>query len=315
MFHVKQRRDGKMAKKAIEQKKKPRWRRWLALILICALLIALGWMHLTASVVHVRRAAVRLRDLPQAFSGTTVLYCSDIDLCGIFDAPRMNRIFDQFKALHPDILLLGGDYVSPTLLERLNRKGAELSRAGDFLQSLGDFPAPLGKFAISGENDGGTDALRAALEGTGVEVIDNSLAIVQKDGAAIGIVGVSGDSAALSAIAGNISADQCAIALAHSPDKIVDIRVCEAAGGGVWADLVLAGHTHGGQIRLFGRSVLSLNAQERQRLAGWYPDALPMLVTTGIGCEGANLRLGTQAEVWLITLERADGTVQMEFGG
>ena len=39
-----------------------------------------------------------------------------------------------------------------------------------------------------------------------------------------------------------------------------------------------------------------------------------MLVTTGIGCEGANLRLGTQAEVWLITLERADGTVQMEFG-
>lgn len=303
-----------MAKNTIERKNKPHWRRRAALLLVGMLLALLGWMHFSASIVHVRRATVHLRDLPQAFAGTTVLYCSDIDLCGSFGASRMNRIFDQLRALEPDLLLLGGDYVSPTLLQRLNQKSASLSDADAFLNALSDFPAALGKFAITGENDGGTDQLRAALDGTGVDVIDNSLAIVQREGAAIGIVGVGDNAAALSEIAGGVRADQCVIALAHSLDKLVDIRVCEAAGGGVWADLVLAGHTHGGQIRLFGKSVLSLNAQEKQRIAGWYPDTLPMLVTTGIGCEGVNLRFGTQAEVWLITLERADNAIQMQFG-
>lgn len=287
-----------------------KWRRRVILTIAAGLLILLGWMLFQASVIHVRRATVRLADLPEAFDGTTILYASDLDMNGLFGAQRMIRAFEPLKALNPDIVLLGGDYVSPSLIDRLNRKSANLEDAMPFFEFMRDFPATYGKFAIAGENDGSAESLAARLNGCGIQVIENECAVIQKDGAAIGIVGVGTDSAAISQIASKLSHSQCVIAAAHSPAQFVDIRVSEAADGGAWADLLLAGHTHGGQIMLFGKSILSLNAQEMQRLSGWQGNSL---VTTGVGCEGVNLRLGSSAEIWLITLQRA-GEVRMEFG-
>lgn len=287
-----------------------KWRRWAILIAVAGLLILLGWMFFQASVIHVRRATVRLTDLPEAFDGTTILYASDLDMNGLFGAQRMIRAFEPLQALNPDILLLGGDFVSPSVFDRLNGKIANLNDAQAFFDYLSTFPAQLGKFAISGENDGSSEALAARLSASDIQVIENQCAVIQKDGAAIGIVGVGTDSAQLSKIASNLSHSQCVIAVAHSPAQFVDIRVTEAGDGGAWADLLLAGHTHGGQIMLFGKPILSLNVQEKQRLSGWSGNSL---VTTGVGCEGVNLRLGTSAEIWVITLQRAN-EVRMEFG-
>ena len=299
----------KIAKAAEPPKKKRKWKLKLILFLLILLLVLNGWMFLTADTLHVRRATVRLNDLPDAFDGTTILYASDIDICGLFGTNRMIAAFDSLKALQPDILILGGDYVSPTLLDRLNNQSADLSKAQPFFESLADFPAPLGKFAIPGDNDGTSSDLSAVLSTSGIQVIENQCAVVSKDGSAIGIVGVGTDTAALGSLVSNLQTSQCVIAVAHSPAQFVDIRVTEASGGGKWADLLLAGHTHGGQVVLFGHPMLTLNAQERQRLSGWSEDSL---VTTGVGCEGVNLRFGTQAEVWLITLEKA-GAVRMNF--
>ncbi len=290
-------------------KRKRRWKLRLFLIFIVLILILNGWMLLQASVIHVRRATVRLEDLPDAFDGTTILYASDIDICGIFGANRAISAFESLKALEPDLLILGGDYVSPTLWERLNNQTADLQDAQPFFESLADFPAPLGKFAISGDNDDDPEILNVMLSACGIRLIDNQCAVIQKDASAIGIVGVGADSTSLNDLVSGLSNAQCAIAVAHSPSQFVDIRVNEASDGGAWADLMLAGHTHGGQVVLFGQAMLSLNPQERQYLSGWTENAL---VTTGFGCEGANLRFGTTSEVWLITLEKADA-VRMHF--
>ena len=168
------------------------------LIAVAGLLILLGWMSFQASVIHVRRATVRLADLPAAFDGTTILYASDLDMNGLFDARRMIRAFEPLKALNPDILLLGGDFVSPSVFDRLNGKSANLDDAQAFFEYLSTFPAQLGKFAISGENDGSSEALAARLSTSDIQVIENQCAAVQKDGAAIGIVGAGTDSAQLS---------------------------------------------------------------------------------------------------------------------
>ena len=78
----------------------------------------------------------------------------------------------------------------------------------------------------------------------------------------------------------------------------------EARDSGQWIDLALCGHTHGGQIRLFGRSVLSVSDTEQRFLTGWNTQSgIPILTTEGVGCEGLNLRLGTEPEIWLITLK------------
>ncbi len=298
-----------MAKTEKKPARKRKTKRWLIACIALFVLGLFGWMFFQANVIHVRRATVRLQDLPQEFDGTTVLYASDLDICGFFDANRMIRVFESMEGLKPDILLLGGDYVSATLMQRLNQNSASLESAQPFFDYLAQFPTTLGKFAICGDNDGGYESLQARISASGVQVLENSCAVIQKNGSAIGIVGVGADTSELSSLAGEFGHSQCIIALAHSPSKLVDIRVTEAGDGGAWADLMLAGHTHGGQVVLFGKPMLTLNAQEKQRLQGWSANSL---VTTGIGCEGVNLRFGTSAEVWLITLECADG-IRVEF--
>lgn len=284
--------------------KRRKWGLRLGLIALAALLMLFGWMYFTARTLHVRYAEVRVPDLPASFDGTTILYASDIDLCGLHTAKQAGKMFDSLQTLRPDVLILGGDYTSPGIIERLNGSKAPNAVQRTLLfTELKDFQAPMGKFAISGDNDGNTDALKMALMDTGVVLIDDMIQPLTRDNDRIGLVGVGANSTNLSALAGQIDSSACVIAVAHSPEQLTQMRIAEAKNGGSWMDLTLCGHTHGGQVRIAKRNVSKLTENEERYLGGWYTDAnAPLLTTTGAGCEGMNLRLNTQAEVWKITL-------------
>lgn len=290
----------------------PRRRRigWIiaAVLIICIALTLVG-MHFASQVVAVRRAEVVIPDLPESFQGTTILYASDFDLCGLNTAKQAEHLFDRLQALNPDILLLGGDYASPSLLDRLNGNAetgdAALREA--FFEAIGDFSAPLGKFCIAGDNDGAPEALDVIAQRYGVRMIDGTLAVVYRGEDAIGIVGVGAKTTNVFSMAAQVRSEQCVIVLTHSPNSVVDVRISEAANGGSWADLILAGHTHGGQINLMGRPIFALSETEKKYRSGWYTDGLaPLLVTNGVGCEAMNFRFLSQPEVWLITLVRGE---------
>ena len=127
----------------------------IALGAFAALLLLLagcvGLSALVANRVSVRRAEARLTDLPPAFDGTTQLYASDIDLCGLNTAEKSGALFRELQSLRPDILLLGGDYTSVSLLEILNRGEGDadgerkLRERSDFFHYISEFSAPLGK--------------------------------------------------------------------------------------------------------------------------------------------------------------------------
>ena len=286
--------------------KRLRWGLRAGLIILTALLMLLGWMYFTARTVHVRYAEVRVPDLPASFDGTTILYASDIDLCGIHTAKQAARMFDKLQNLRPDVLVLGGDYTSPGIIDRLN--GSDTVNAVQrtlLFTELKDFQAPMGKFAISGDNDGNTDSLKLSLMDTGIVLIDDMIQPLTKDSDRIGLVGVGANSTNLSALAGQIDSSACVIAVAHSPEQLTRMRIAEAKNGGSWMDLTLCGHTHGGQVRVFDRNLFKLTENEETYLSGWNTDAqAPLLTTTGIGCEAVNLRLNTKAEVWKITLRK-----------
>lgn len=295
-------RQKKKPVKAKKPRKRIGWRLGVAALGLLAL--GAGALHVNARIVHVRYATVALEDLPGSFDGTTVLYASDFDLCGLNTAADADRLFERLQALQPDLLLLGGDYASPSLLERLNgRTGADEAQARKaFFHAVADFHAPLGKLAISGENDGSADALNLSMMGSGVRLIDGSVMTLSNGTDEISVVGVGESTGDLAVLSGALRSDQCVIALMHSPSRVVDVRITEASDGGQWADLSLAGHTHGGQFQIAGRSILSLDETEKRCIGGWYSEGGPLLVTEGVGCEGMNLRFGSQAEVWLITL-------------
>ena len=305
-----------MARKHKKNKKPGKGRRIgaLGLLAALALLLAAGAAGaLNASLVRIRRAEVQLRDLPAAFDGVRLLYASDIDLCGVNTAEKSAALFGQLRALEPDMLLLGGDYTSSTLLEILNRPAGgdddaagKLLRREAFLRALAGFDAPLGKFAIAAPEDPDRPALERALAEGGIQPLFNGRTRVERGGGALWLAGICEDSVALNSAGAVFANGECVIAVAHSPSVLPVLLTGEAGDGGQWADLVLCGHTHGGQIRLFGRSVLPLNEAEQRRISGWsVENGLPILVTQGVGCEGLNVRLGSKPEVWLITLRRA----------
>ena len=292
----------------------------LAAVLLVALLLGglYGWMALQARITHVRKAVVYLDDLPQALDGTTVLYVSDLNIRGEGDARRTQRLMNKLNELQPDVLLLGGDYCGGKILDgRPDADEGGQAAALAFLRSLSSFNAPLGKYAVAGEQDQVLSGLKEALSDGGVTLLDDGCATIEKSGGQLVLAGLSDVSekrTPYSEIGGYFDGSECVIALTHNPSGYIGVRVAEARSGGAWADLVLAGHTLGGQIRAFGRTIYTLPEAEARCLGGWYyVGDLPMLVSQGVGCGGVLLRLGTQSEVWLLTLRRPEELVLPDF--
>lgn len=278
----------------------------LALIITAA--VGLG----NANLLRIRRAEVALENLPQGFDGVTLLYASDIDLCGLNTPQKAGALFSQLESLKPDMLILGGDYNSVSLLDKLNRPDqspadeAEACRVrSGFFHYIEDFHAPLGKFAIAATEDPQWQDLRQTMTENGIQPLINTVADIRTNGGVLSLAGICGKVTNLNDIGNRFSKDDCVLAICEGPDVLPALLTSEAADNGPWADLALCGHTHGGQVLLFGRSLLTLSEVERRFPRGWNTQAgIPILTTEGVGCEGLNLRLGTAPEVWLITLRR-----------
>ena len=303
-----------MAKKKDNEKfrknRRGRRRGLLSALLLVLMVIGgfFGYMAFNASLTHMKYAEVYLEDLPSQFENTKILFVSDINIRNSMEAAACKRTIRKLQQLNADMLLLGGDYSADTLLSSLNGGdgGGKAEYALDFIQSLGNFYAPLGKFAVSGENDG--EDIPAAFSSAGVRHLSDACSVIEKDGAQLVIAGLSDVSSGrtpFEEIGSYFEGNECVIALVHNPSAYVGIRVAEAKGGGAWADMVLSGHNLGGQIKLFDRTVRSLPEEEARCLAGWhYSDDLPLLVSQGLGCKDVKLRLGTQSEIWCITLHK-----------
>lgn len=267
-----------------------------------------GWMYANASLTHLKFAEVYIEDLPAQFENTSILFISDLNIRNAMDASACKNTLDKLNDVGADMLILGGDYRANTLFSTLNGGNTIENNeyALDFIASLKNFYAPLGKFAVSGENDNAV--IEAAFEGSAVQHLSDACAVVEKDDAQLVIAGlsdVSNGRTPYEEIGAYFDGDECVITVAHNPSAYIGVRVAEAKSGGAWADLVLAGHTLGGQMKAFDRTLRSLPEEEARCLAGWYyTDDLPMLVSQGLGCKDVKLRLGTQSEIWHLTLHK-----------
>lgn len=279
-------------------------------VLLLAVLVTAGIGMGNACLLRIRRAEVVLDGLPQGFDGVTILYASDIDLCGLNTPERSGALFNQLQSLQPDMLILGGDYNATSLLDALNRpeknsddvKEAIESRS-DFFHYIGSCQAPLGKYAIAATEDLQWQNFREEMTKNGIQPLINERVAVRAGGDTLWLVGLCGKISNLNDVGKAFSRKDCVVAIAETPDVLSVLMTSEASDSGQWTDLLLCGHTHGGQIRLFGRNALSLTDTEQRFLSGWnIQNGTPVLTTQGVGCEGLNLRLGTEPEVWLIKL-------------
>lgn len=278
-------------------------------IIACAVFIALACFFLTltikASTLHFKKATVALHDLPPAFEGFKLLYLSDIDIMDASGADTAARLVRRLCESKPDVLILGGDYTSTSLLKALNgEKGLTrqaIENRNAFFNALGDIAIPQGKYALAALSDG--EELYQVLSENGFQMLNDSRQKLQRGDDSLWLVGLHQNSENVRKGGRLFRSGECVIAVADTPACFPMLNTVEAEDGGRWVDLCLAGHTHGGQIVLLHRSILDLSSIEYQYLYGWTTETgIPMLTTSGVGCEYVNLRFNTTPEAWLITL-------------
>jgi uncharacterized protein len=210
---------------------------------------------------------------------------------------RERDLLVRVKELQPDIIVLTGDYLNLDYLDD------EQSRQ-DAHDLLAQLSAPYGIYAIIGTTDT-QDMMRDVFSGLDIRVMDDEFTSVSLPENDLYIVGVTNGNSTrngkrLTQLMANVPADAYTLLLYHTPDIIE-----EAAASGV--DLYLAGHTHGGQVRLplYGAIVTFSKFGKKYEMGKYVVGETTLYVSRGLGMEGwflPRIRFLAPPEIVLIEL-------------
>lgn len=235
-------------------------------------------------------------DVPAAFDGFRIGFASDFHYESRFKRSHLDNAVRALKSMHPDVLLLGGDYRSP--------KGGDLDT---LFSALGRVFTPYGTFGVMGNHDYAYcySEVVEAMKKNNVRLMEHQSYKLVKDGQHIIISGVrnpfdlkkNGESPSQL-----FPADDFVVLLTHTPDYAEDTNVSNA-------NLVLAGHTHGGQVSLFKKyTPVKHSIYGNRFLTGQKENSkgTPIIITNGLGTSRLDIRLFTPSEVVLVVLHRVE---------
>ncbi len=258
-------------------------------LLICALLLAALGQYNATSDPQITPVTIRIPELPAQARGIRIAFLADLHADRITTTERIQGMVDCAMSAKPDLILLGGDMVDGSTAE-----------LGESLQPLKQLKAPLGVFGIPGNHEyySGYQEWMDFFPSVGVKMLLNQRLSLP---CGIDIAGVTDPNAhrfglPVPDLKGVITEGNAPVVLLCHQPRLVK----EAADLG--ADLILAGHTHGGMMWGFNQVVAAFN---QGLVSGYYKLGDSQLyISNGAGIwNGFPLRLGVPAEVVLITLE------------
>ncbi len=237
----------------------------------------------------IERHAIGLKRLPRELDGMRIVHLSDIHHSPFTGTEQIVRAIETANSLEPDIIALTGDYISH-----------DPSYAAPCAELLGRLRAKHGVYAVLGNHDHWTDAalITDLFRAEGIRVLVNEGTRFELRGASFWLAGVDDTMVGLEdlplAMAGSL-ADEMKLLLAHNP-----IILRRAARADV--DLVLSGHTHGGQVNW--RSEKSASGRPRRRIFRGLGrrGETQIYVTRGLGTVVLPIRYGCPPEVSLLEL-------------
>jgi len=234
-----------------------------------------------------------LRRLSAAHDGLKIVHLTDIHHSLFTPIEEVQRVVHLANEIQPDIVALTGDYVtlSPSYI-------------GPVARALGKLRARLGVYAVLGNHDFQVDAeaMTLALRAQHIHVLRNAHHALRSGSGTLWLVGVDDldwQACDLPAALRSIPARDPKILLCHNP-----LGIWRAAPHGV--DFMLAGHTHGGQIRVPGFGSLYRSKLGERFVAGWNRlDGTQIYVNRGIGKVVVPVRIGCPPEIACLRLRRA----------
>jgi predicted MPP superfamily phosphohydrolase len=249
---------------------------------------------------ELNRHEVVIDDLPPAFSGFRVAQLSDFHCSRHVTADYLNEAVDLAMSQHPDVVVLTGDFI---------HRGFKYVDA--VAEALGRLSAPAGVYAVLGNHDFSVRnalgfrrykhlhrAVARALSAQSIRVLHNQSVCLQRGEARLHLVGVEdlwSRVCDLKRAFADLSTHQPRIVLAHNPRTVEFLA-------GERCDLMLSGHTHGGQVNLPGVGRPTLSRKARRFAAGMYRlNGTHLYVNKGVGF-GFRFRFGVRPEVAILTL-------------
>ena len=278
----------------------PKWpkriRVTLATIPVVIGLLVFWGFFIEPNCLVVKYETIQIKSWPTPLNGLKIAVLADLHAGAAFiDQDKLRLIVKRTNELNPDMIVILGDYISG------GRAGTSMEPKV-FAPILKDFKAPLGVYSVLGNHDWWYDGnrVRGALETNGIRVLENEVLEVHTRGATFWLAGLADLWTRPQHIAQTIDhvpANQPIIALTHNPDIFPQLpqRV----------QLLLAAHTHGGQVRFpFIGSVIEPSNYGQRYVRGHVVESgHDLFVTTGLGTSIIPVRFGVPPEIVLLTLK------------
>ncbi len=255
--------------------------------------------------VEVVRPRIPLARLPKAFDGFRIAQLSDIHISPFTTADYIHRCVSITNELKPDLIALTGDYIA-----------WDTGQQGEVVRTLAGLRAPFGVFGCLGnheEESGTEESITGLFMAQGIHILRQARAPIVLGGETLNLIGIDephGRTEAewrrdvhrkLQQIKELMMPETVNILLSHGDFPHMFDRVAELG-----IDLMLAGHTHGGQLSLdFVHRGLNLSHLIYDYNSGWYAkNGAQLYVNRGIGTTGFPIRLGARPEISVFELSR-----------
>ncbi len=251
--------------------------------------------------ISVETRTIPIRELPPAFQGYRIVQLSDFHLEEYTEPFFLEQVVERVNRLAPDLVLLTGDYITRgSLTFVVDRHAAH--RCAEILSTI---RCPQ-RFCVLGNHDVAVNAamVTEALEARGLPVLRNAYETLTVRGDSLHIGGTADPVTDIPDLSLAVPAHPKGpvLVMIHAPDYVDSVR--EHPSGHL-VDLMVSGHTHGGQVRLplIGATILPPLGQKY--VEGHFQfGSLQLYVNRGLGTVGLPARWNCPPEISLFTLAR-----------
>ncbi|MBO0749547.1 MAG: metallophosphoesterase family protein [Porphyrobacter sp.] len=260
----------------------------IAILVVAGMCLA-AW-HDTMADPVVRRTTVALPGMPAGSAPVTIALLADFHPAEPDMPPaRLARIVGQVNALKPDVIVLAGDFISDPGF------GLRPYPIAASIAPLGKLRARLGIYAVMGNHDSSRDLRQIRLE-----LARQGITVLGWNARAVGplvIGGINhpyiGRRRLVATLATMHRLDGGPVLVSHYPDPFAHLP----ANTG----LMLAGHTHCGQISLFGWAPITGSSYGQRYACGVVRErGNTLVVTAGLGTSIIPVRFGARPDIWLV---------------
>ena len=269
----------------------------LALLLLAGLMCGIWGFLIEPDRLVVNQRGIQIHNWPNGLNGMRIAVIGDIHAGAPFiDDQKLRLLAERTNQQQPDLVVLLGDFMSQNTWHGHRVAPEIIANHLKYLQ------APLGVYAVLGNHDwwDNGDHVRMALEQAGIHVLENDVREIRRKESSFWLAGLSDiwtRPQQVPETLGKIPSGSLVIALTHNPDVFQNLPKN--------VPLMLAAHTHGGQVNFpfIGTPVVPSRFGQRYSAGHVFENDHHLFVTSGIGTSILPVRFRVPPEIVILTIE------------